>query len=41
MAEYPQLNSIIHSNAMKRDIFALRNKMVKIPANFARNEGNF
>ena len=35
MAEYLQPNSKIHSTEMKRDIFALRNKMVKIPANFA------
>ena len=38
MTEYLQPNSKIHSNEMKRDIFALRNKMVKIPGNFASSE---
>ena len=35
MAEYLMPNSNIQSNTVKREIFAIRNKMVNIPANYS------
>ena len=38
MAEYLMPNSNIQSNTVKREIFAIRNKMVNIPANYSSSK---
>ena len=38
MAEYLMPNSNIQSNTVKREIFAIRNKMANIPANYSSSK---